>query len=56
MNKKIKNILIGAAIGLVVGVIAGGETIPLFLIMGAGAGYSTTILLPAASAVSTSDS
>ena len=43
MNKKIKNILIGAAIGLVVGVIAGGETIPLFLIMGAGAGYSSTL-------------
>ena len=43
MNKKIKNILIGAAIGLVVGVIAEGETIPLFLIMGAGAGYSSTL-------------
>ena len=43
MNKKTKNILIGAAIGLVVGVIAGGETIPLFLIMGAGAGYFSTL-------------
>lgn len=43
MDKKAKNILIGAAIGFVLGLIIESDAIILFLLMGAGAGYFSTL-------------
>ncbi len=43
MNKKTKNSLIGAAIGLVLGAIIDSDAIILFLLMGTGAGYFSTL-------------
>lgn len=43
MIKKNKNILIGIAVGTVIGLIVEANAILLFLIMGAGVGYATTL-------------